>query len=152
MMGPVLAIKRGVAKVTCGRLPRGSSPHLQRDRASCRIALNLLRGNSNWRGPIWFPVNFLLIQALAAFAEYYGPAFTIEYPTGSGSQRTLDEVADDVADRLTRILLRDQNGRRPSLRGQRPVPKRSAPARLRAVPRVLHADTGAGLRASHQTV
>ncbi|MDT8288060.1 MAG: hypothetical protein RQ748_13210, partial [Elusimicrobiales bacterium] len=75
-------------------------------------------GNSNWRGPIWFPVNFLLVTSLRRFAEYYGPEFRIEYPTGSGTLVSIDEVADALAERLTRLFRRDDSGRRPSFGAQ----------------------------------
>lgn len=68
-------------------------------------------GNSNWRGPVWFPVNYLLITSLKRFAEYYGEDFRIECPTGSGSFLSLDEVADELALRLTRIFRRGDDGR-----------------------------------------
>src|SRR5262245_886832 len=69
-------------------------------------------GNSNWRGPIWFPMNFLLIQAIARFARYYGDSFTLECPTGSNQQLTLADIADELSGRLTRIFVRDEHGRR----------------------------------------
>src|SRR5437773_3700017 len=70
-------------------------------------------GNSNWRGPIWMPVNALLIRALLSFYLYYGDNFKIECPTGSGIRMNLFEVAREIASRLTRIFLRDESGRRP---------------------------------------
>jgi len=70
-------------------------------------------GNSNWRGPIWMPVNALLIRALLSFYGYYGESFKIECPTGSGKQMNLFEVAREIANRLTRIFLLDKSGRRP---------------------------------------
>ena len=73
----------------------------------------LFGGNSNWRGPIWFPVNALIIRSLLSFYLYYGDNFTIECPTGSGRLMNLFEVAKEIADRLTRIFLRDERGRRP---------------------------------------
>ncbi len=73
----------------------------------------LFGGNSNWRGPIWFPVNFLLIESLQKFHHYYGDDFKIEYPTGSGRYVTINDVADELALRLTNIFLADQNGHRP---------------------------------------
>ena len=63
-------------------------------------------GNSNWRGPIWFPVNYLLIESLRRFHRFHGPEFTVECPTGSGRQLTLDEVADELSDRLIAIFRR----------------------------------------------
>src|SRR5262249_31752073 len=75
----------------------------------------LFGGNSNWRGPIWFPVNYLLIESLQKFHHYYGDDFKIECPTGSGRFRTINEVANELTRRLTRIFLRDETGRRPLL-------------------------------------
>jgi hypothetical protein len=118
-------------------------------------------GNSNWRGPIWFPMNFLLIQAIATFARYYGDSLTIECPdpdgSGSGDQRqcTLPEIADELARRLTRIFLRDQraggDGRR-AVFGENELFQRD-PHWRDYVPfhEFFHGDSGAGLGASHQT-
>jgi hypothetical protein len=108
-------------------------------------------GNSNWRGPIWMPMNVLLIRALLQFYMYYGNAFTVECPTGSGRRMNLFEVARDLAARTSRIFLRDEQGRRPVYGGT---------AMFQTDPhwrdRILfyeyfHGDTGAGLGASHQT-
>src|SRR5882757_4405541 len=74
-------------------------------------------GNSNWRGPVWMPVNVLLIRALLQYYLYYGDRFRIECPTGSGTFMTLFEVAREIADRLARIFLRDASGRRPVFGG-----------------------------------
>ena len=70
-------------------------------------------GNSNWRGPVWMPVNAMIIRALLNFYLYYGDNFTIECPTGSGKMMNLFEVSKEIADRLSRIFLRDEQGRRP---------------------------------------
>src|SRR5439155_12509758 len=77
----------------------------------------LFGGNSNWRGPIWFPVNYLLIGALRRYDAALGADFTVEYPTGSGRRRTLFEVAEDLSSRLTSIFLEDQRRRRPVFGG-----------------------------------
>jgi len=74
----------------------------------------LFGGNSNWRGPVWFPVNFLIVESLQKFHHYFGETFTVECPTGSGQRRTLDEVATEVSRRLTGIFIRDSSGRRPA--------------------------------------
>src|SRR5262249_56219302 len=77
----------------------------------------LFGGNSNWRGPIWFPVNYLLVEALQKFHHYLGDSFTVEYPARSGKQATLAQVAADISRRLSRIFLRDASGRRPVFGG-----------------------------------
>ena len=97
----------------------------------------LFGGNSNWRGPIWFPVNYLLIEALQKFHHYFGDDFKVECPTGSGMMMTLWEVAAELSRRLSRIFLRDADGRRPVVRRRRALPDRSALARPHPVPRVL---------------
>jgi hypothetical protein len=108
-------------------------------------------GNSNWRGPVWFPVNLLIIRALLQYYLYYGDDFKIECPTGSGNELTLFEVAKELADRLASIFMRDADGRRP-VYGQT--------ARFQDDPHwrdlilffeYFHGDNGAGLGASHQT-
>jgi len=108
-------------------------------------------GNSNWRGPIWFPINFLLIEALQRFHHYYGDAFTVEFPTGSGSMYTLDAVAGELSRRLTAIFQRDGNGRRPVFGGNERF--QSDPHWRDYLPfhEYFHGDNGAGIGASHQT-
>jgi hypothetical protein len=110
-------------------------------------------GNSNWRGPVWFPMNFLLIQAIAAFARYYDDSFTIECPTGSGRWLTLAQVADELARRLTRIFVRDEaNCGRRAVFGENEHFQQD-PHWRDNVPfhEFFHGETGAGLGASHQT-
>jgi hypothetical protein len=111
----------------------------------------LFGGNSNWRGPIWFPVNFLLIESLEKFHHYYGDDFRIECPTNSGQFKTIDDVANELATRLTRIFLKDERGRRPVY---------GRDARLQQDPHFrdyvlfyeyFDGDTGRGVGASHQT-
>jgi hypothetical protein len=108
-------------------------------------------GNSNWGGPIWMPVNGLLIRALINYYCYYGPSFRVECPTGSGRQATLYEVAKELTERLARIFLRDESGKRPVF-GQ--APKFSNDPRWRdnlLFYEYFHGDNGAGIGASHQT-
>jgi hypothetical protein len=107
-------------------------------------------GNSNWRGPIWMPVNYVVIRSLVRFHQYLGPEFTIEYPTGSGHQRSLLEIAQDLTDRLTSIFLRGEDGRRPVFGGTAPFQDDPAWDNLLFF-EYFHGDNGAGLGASHQT-
>ena len=97
----------------------------------------LFGGNSNWRGPIWFPVNYLLIEALQKFHHYFGDDFKVECPTGSGVLMTLQEVATELSRGSPASSCEDRRRPPPCRRRQRAVPERSALARLRAVPRVL---------------
>jgi hypothetical protein len=111
----------------------------------------LFGGNSNWRGPIWFPVNYLLIESLQKFHHYYGDDFTVECPAGSGQKRTLWEVAGEVSKRLSHIFLRDANQRRPVFGTVEKF--QSDPNWRDLVPfhEYFHGDNGSGVGASHQT-
>ncbi|MBF8302483.1 MAG: hypothetical protein HW396_764 [Candidatus Dadabacteria bacterium] len=111
----------------------------------------LFGGNSNWRGPIWFPVNFLLIESLQKFHYYLGDNYKVECPTGSGKEMTLWEVATELSNRLMKIFLKDPSGRRPVYGGSE---------RFQTDPNwgdhilfyeYFHGDNGAGIGASHQT-
>jgi hypothetical protein len=108
-------------------------------------------GNSNWRGPVWMPVNALLIRALLAYYLYYGDSFKIECPTGSGNQMNLFEVARDIANRLTRIFVRDKFGRRPVYGGTEKFQTDPHWKDCILFYEYFHGDNGAGLGASHQT-
>ena len=108
-------------------------------------------GNSNWRGPVWMPVNALLIRALLQFYLYYGDNFKIECPTGSGKMMNLFEVSKEIADRLTRIFLRDERGRRPVYGGTEKFQSDPHWRDLILFYEYFHGDNGAGLGASHQT-
>ena len=108
-------------------------------------------GNSNWRGPVWMPINYLLIESLYEFHRYYGDDFRVEFPTGSGQKLSLSEIADQLAKRATTLFLKDSKGERPVM---------SAYPLLQADPRssdlvlfheYFHGDTGRGVGASHQT-
>ena len=108
-------------------------------------------GNSNWRGPVWMPVNYLLIESLYEFYRYYGDEFRVEYPTGSGNSFSLSEIADNLARRVTTLFLKDAQGVRPVM---------AAYPMLQADPRsqdlvlfheYFHGDNGRGVGASHQT-
>jgi hypothetical protein len=111
----------------------------------------LFGGNSNWRGPIWFPVNYLIVESLQKFHHYYGDDFKVECPTGSGHFLTIGQVADELSRRLIRIFLKDESGRRPVL---------AYHDKLHSDPHFrdhvlfheyFHGDTGRGVGASHQT-
>jgi hypothetical protein len=108
-------------------------------------------GNSNWRGPIWYPVNAVLIRALLNLYAFYGDSFTVECPTGSGHLMSLYEVAREIAARLTRIFLRDEAGRRPVHGGQAKFQDDPHWRDLLLFHEYFHGDNGAGLGASHQT-
>ncbi|HVP67944.1 MAG TPA: glucosidase [Anaeromyxobacteraceae bacterium] len=108
-------------------------------------------GNSNWRGPVWLPVNFLVIRALLNFYAYYGDGFRIECPTGSGRVMNLFEVAKEISDRLTRIFLRDGSGRRAVYGGTEKFQSDPHWRDHVLFYEYFHGDNGAGLGASHQT-
>jgi hypothetical protein len=111
----------------------------------------LFGGNSNWRGPIWMPVNYLLIESLQKFHHYYGDDFKIECPTGSGKFTTIAGVADELSRRLTRLFLKDDDGERPVLKYH---PKLAADPNFKdyvLFHEYFHGDTGRGVGASHQT-
>jgi hypothetical protein len=108
-------------------------------------------GNSNWRGPVWFPINIMLVRALLNLHGYFGDSFTVECPTGSGRQCTLYEVAREISGRLTGTFLRDPSGRRP-VHGGQPILQDDPHWRdLILFYEYFHGDNGAGIGASHQT-
>jgi hypothetical protein len=111
----------------------------------------LFGGNSNWRGPIWFPVNYLLIESIQKFDHFYGPDFRVECPTGSGQPATLWDVATELSRRLTRIFLRGPDGRRPVHGGARKFQVDPHWRDLVLFYEYFHGDDGAGIGASHQT-
>jgi hypothetical protein len=111
----------------------------------------LFGGNSNWRGPIWFPVNYLLIESLQKFHHYLGDDFTVECPLGSGRMMTLAEVARELSRRMTRIFLRDEDGARP-VHGSQSVYRDDPHWKdLVLFHEYFHGDNGSGVGASHQT-
>jgi hypothetical protein len=111
----------------------------------------LFGGNSNWRGPIWMPVNALIIRALMHYYAYYGDNFRIECPTGSGNSMNLFEVVREIANRLTRIFLRDESGRRPVFGGSEKFQRDPHWRDHLLFYEYFHGDNGAGIGASHQT-
>jgi hypothetical protein len=108
-------------------------------------------GNSNWRGPVWMPINYLLIESLQKFHHYYGDDFQVECPTGSGQFTTLNGVANELSNRLIRIWLPGENGQRPFARASGGVLDEKRDHDRYWFHEYFHGDTGAGLGASHQT-
>ena len=108
-------------------------------------------GNSNWRGPIWIPVNYLLVESLEKFHKYYGDDFTVECPTGSGRYLTLREIAAELARRLTRIFLRDDSMCRPVFNGEEKMQTDPHFRDYVLFYEYFHGDNGRGVGASHQT-
>ena len=111
----------------------------------------LFGGNSNWRGPIWMPVNYLIIESLQKFHHYYGDDFKIECPTGSGRFVTIKDIAHELTCRLTRIFLRDKENRRPVFGNNQKL--QTDPHFRDHIPffEYFHGEDGRGLGASHQT-
>jgi hypothetical protein len=107
-------------------------------------------GNSNWRGPVWFPVNFLIIESLQKYHHFYGDGLTVECPTGSGRMMNLWQVASELSRRLVALFLRDGSGRRPA-DGDMPLANEPGFREHVSFYEYFHGDTGAGLGASHQT-
>jgi len=111
----------------------------------------LFGGNSNWRGPIWFPVNFLIIESLYRFHHYYGDDFKIECPTNSGNFVTIKDAADELAGRLSKIFLKDENGLRPVFRYNNKIQSDPHFKDYILFHEYFHGDSGRGIGASHQT-
>ena len=110
----------------------------------------LFGGNSNWRGPIWFPVNYLLIESLRKFYDYFGDDFKVECPTGSGTYLTLSQVADELTHRLVKLFVRDSDGTRP-IYGDSRFQTDPLWCDYLAFHEYFNGDTGKGVGASHQT-
>jgi hypothetical protein len=108
-------------------------------------------GNSNWRGPVWFPVNYLLISALRVYHRFLGDAFTVPCPSPNGPACTLAEVADLLSERLIGLFVRGADGRRPVFGGVERLNRDPAWRDLIPFHEYFHGDTGAGLGAAHQT-
>jgi hypothetical protein len=108
-------------------------------------------GNSNWRGPVWFPLNYLLIESLERFHKFYGDTFQVECPTGSGVMMNLDQVAQDLMKRLVRLFLRNQNGDRPCHGEDELYRENPHWQQYPLFYEYFHGETGRGLGASHQT-
>jgi Glycosyl hydrolase family 63 C-terminal domain len=112
---------------------------------------NLFGGNSNWRGPVWFPVNYLMIESLQRFHHYFGDELLVEFPTGSGVKMNLSEVASQLSRRLSHLFLRDEQGRRPVFGGAEKFQSDPFFRDHILFYEYFHGDNGAGLGASHQT-
>ena len=111
----------------------------------------LFGGNSNWRGPIWFPINYLLIESLQKFDHYYGDTLKVEFPTGSGQELTLGEVATELSHRMVKLFLRNDEGKRQIYGGLSRFQNDPHWRDLILFNEYFHGDNGAGLGASHQT-
>jgi hypothetical protein len=111
----------------------------------------LFGGNSNWRGPIWFPLNYLLVESLQKFHHYLGADFKVEFPTGSGTMMSLREVAGELSRRMTSIFLQDEKGRRPVFGDLEKFETDPHWRDLVLFHEYFHGDSGAGVGASHQT-
>ena len=111
----------------------------------------LFGGNSNWRGPVWFPLNYLLIEALERYHHFYGDSFTMEFPTGSGRRLNLLQIAGELAQRLSSLFMPDAAGRRPALGPEKRFIDDPHWKDLILFHEYFHGDTGQGLGASHQT-
>jgi hypothetical protein len=108
-------------------------------------------GNSNWRGPIWMPVNMLILRGLLQYYRYYGDSFTIECPTGSGKMMNLYEVADEIGRRLSSVFLKDEQGKRPVHGAAQKFQEDPHWKEYPLFYEYFHGDTGEGVGASHQT-
>jgi hypothetical protein len=136
-----------------------TNPYVLRDDGAERVVsydpgesqTDIFGGNSNWRGPVWMPINFLLIESLQKFHHYYGDDFKVECPTGSGQYATLQEVANQLSNRLIQLWLRDGNGSRPFARASGEALSAERDRDLYWFHEYFHGETGAGLGASHQT-
>jgi hypothetical protein len=108
-------------------------------------------GNSNWRGPVWFPVNYIVIESLYRFHHFYGESMKVEFPKGSGVEVNLKELADALHQRLTRLFIPDENGQRPSHGTDSQYANDPHWKDLILFYEFFHGDNGRGLGASHQT-
>ncbi|QQS46656.1 MAG: glucosidase [Acidobacteriota bacterium] len=111
----------------------------------------LFGGNSNWRGPVWFPVNYLIIESLQKFHHFLGDDYRVEFPAGSGQSQSMWEIAAEISRRLTRIFLRDEQGKRPVFGGARKFQEDEHWRDHLLFYEYFHGDNGAGIGASHQT-
>jgi mannosylglycerate hydrolase MGH1-like protein len=125
--------------------------HATIDYEPAESTTNMFGGNSNWRGPVWFPLNYLVCTSLGRYHRFFGDDLTIEYPTGSGRRLTLDAITADLQDRLISIFLRDAGGRRPCFGWVERLQQDPAWRDNLVFNEYFHGDNGAGLGAAHQT-
>jgi len=125
--------------------------HLSVNYSPGESTISMFGGNSNWRGPVWMPVNFLIIESLQRFHVYYGEDFKVECPTGSGNYLTLNEIAEFLTKRLTKLFIQDSNGKRATYNGYDKMQYDPHFKDYVLFFEYFHADTGRGMGASHQT-
>jgi hypothetical protein len=146
----------GIRSLSKDHLDHPYSVQINGNKFSIRYApgeseTSMFGGNSNWRGPIWFPINYLIIESLKKFDYYYGGTFSIEYPTGSGKYITLDLIAKELSLRLIKIFMKDKDGNRPIYAENEKMQKDPHFQDLILFYEYFHGDNGRGLGASHQT-
>jgi hypothetical protein len=125
--------------------------HATIDYEPAESTTGMFGGNSNWRGPLWMPVNFLVVEALTRYARFFGDELRIEYPTGSGDEHTLEEIAADLRERLISLFTVGEDGRRPCFGWVERLQTDPAWKDNVLFNEYFHGDNGAGLGASHQT-
>jgi hypothetical protein len=145
----VRSLSRAYGQALHGDRNRGETYRVDYEPAESRTWL--FGGNSNWRGPVWFPLNYLLIEALQRYHLFYGDSFTMEFPTGSGRRMNLDQIANELARRLISLFMPDSKGQRPALAGTPSFANDSHWRELLWFHEYFNGDTGAGLGANHQT-